>query len=397
LLSYLRFSTVTKPILKMKKAATTTATAEAAKTEKAFTEGAELPRIVRYKGEEGDDIPFLAGDLIKLIEEDDEGFFAVPKGATEEEEDDAITVFPHEFDELDEEERDEAEEEFEAEADNPSEYEQEKATAARVATDKKLKVTKAAPPKGGKKTAVEAPVKEAKTTTVKAPKVEQVDKKPVVLSKGVKEVLAGTSAVVAARKLVKQAQATDYTLGGVLCKIEQDKDYEKVKDEAGEFFTGKDGFEKFIENDLGIKYRKARYLMNVYETFSTLKVSESRLLKLKYSKAKEILDVVQAKPEDAEEWLEKADTLTLEDLNAQLTKARKKLGIERTARGTGGQGGGSEMTTLKVRFFNDQAKVVEQALDKAKKQVEVGDGDTEATVLQKASYLIYSEWLESQS
>lgn len=353
-----------------------------------------IPRIVRYKGEEGEDIPFTKGDLIKLIEEDDEGFFAVPKGATEEEEDDAITVFPSEFDELDEDEHDEAEEEFNAEAENPSEYEQEKATAARVATDKKLKVTKATPPKGGKKKGADESVKVTKT---KALKQESVEKKPVVLSKGVKEVLAGTSAVVAARKLVKQAQATDYTLGGVLCKIEEDKDYEKVKDDSGEFYTGKDGFEKFIENDLGLKYRKARYLMNVYETFSTLKVSEARLLKLKYSKAKEILDVVQAKPEEAEEWLEKADTLTLEDLNAQLTKARKKLGIERTARGTTGQGGGSEMTTLKVRFFNDQAKVVENALDKAKKQVEVSDGDTEATILQKASYLIYSEWLESQS
>jgi hypothetical protein len=354
-------------------------------SKKKTTEEKELPRIVRYTGEEGEDIPFKEGDLIRLIEEDDEGYFAVLKGSPPEEEDDAITVFPGEIEELDEEELEEVAEEDEEEAVNPSEYEQEKASAARHNADKKLKVIKTSAPEK------KVPVKKVAVTAA-------VEPKELVLTKHVKDALKGKSAVSAARQLVKQAQATDYTLGGVLSKVEEERAYEREKDENGEPFVGKDGFERFVELDLGIKYRKARYLMTFYQTFAPLGITEGKLLKAKYTKTKEILDVVQANPESAEEWLEKAGDMKLDDLQAELTKARKKLGIERTPRGTGGQGNaGSDMVTIKVRFFNDQAKVFEKAIDKAKKMIEVGEGDTEDMVLQKAMVCIVTEWLDLNS
>jgi hypothetical protein len=348
----------------------------------------EVGQIVRYIGKDEDDLPFANGDLIKLDEEDKDGYIAVPIGGDP---DDGVVVYLSEIEPADEDEVEDAVKD----ADNPSIYEQDKRDAAKVVADKKLKVVKTTEKKA-------APVKKAAAVKEAAPAPDATEKasepalKELVLTKAVKEALNGKSAVVAARQLVKAGAMNDFNLGGVLAKISRDADHETVVNPAtGEAFAGAKGFADFVEQDLGIKYGKARYLIRFYETFSQIKgVDEKKLAQVGYAKAKEILDVVEACPEDADKWLTDARDEKLVDLQVKLTAAREELGITRTPRGLSGSN--STMTTVKFKVFNDQAKIIENAIEKAKKQIDIADGDNDDMVRQKAIVHIFSDWFEVQ-
>jgi len=354
----------------------------------------KVGQYVRYIGKDEDDLPFANGDLVRLDEEDKEGFIAIPIGGDPE---DGVNVYLDEIEEADEDEVDEA-----LEADQEGEqssYDAAKAEAANDVAEKKLKVKKAEPDKvevAAKKKAA-APKKEVVAEETSTTKASEPEAKELVLTKGVQEALKGKSAVAAARALVKQGMISDYNLGGVLAKISRDKDYEKVVNpETGEKFEGQKGFSDFVESDLGIRYGKARYLIRFYETFSQIKgVSEEKLAAVGYAKAKEILDVVEAKPEDANKWLTDAKEEKLVDLQKKLGEAREELGIVRTPRGTTGRSG-VDMVTVKFKAFNDQATIIEKAIEKAKVQIEVTDNDTDDQVRQKAIVHIFSDWLDVQ-
>lgn len=347
--------------------------------------------IVRYTGKDETDLPFSNGDNIKLVEEDNDGFVAVAIGGDPE---DGIGVYLDEIEALDADEAEAVKEEAkEAEGGDRSAYDEAKEEAAKEESNKRLKVKRSTPAK--KATTKKAPTKKA------TPEEEPEEEKQLVITTSVKNVLKGKSAVNAARALVKEGQINDFNLGGVLAKIERDGDYLKVDDpETGEKFTEQKGpnggFARFVELDLGIKYGKARYLQRFYETFAGLKgINEKKLAAAGYSKTKEILDVVEANPEDANKWLEKATTEKLVDLQTELKEARKDLGIERTPRGTSGSSS-SKMTTVKFRVFNDQAKIIETAIEKAESKIEAKDGESDEQRKQRAIVHIFTDWFEVQ-
>lgn len=357
----------------------------------------KVGQIVRYTGKDENDLPFKNGDLVKLDEEDKDGFIAIPIGGDPE---DGVNVYLNEIEAVDDDEAEEAEHDSK----DRSEYDTAKVEAANDVAESKLKLkVKAAPTKKAAPATKVAPA----AKVAKADKVEKVAKaepeppKELILTKAVQEALKGKSAVNAARALVKAGQINDFNLGGVLAKIQRDDDHVKVEDpEAGGFYDSKGGptggFARFVEQDLGIKYGKARYLIRLYETFSSIKgVDEKKLAAVGYSKAKEILDVVEADPTSANKWLTSAKDEKLVDLQKSLVKARETLGITRTARGTSGSSG-ANMTTVKFRVFNDQAKIVEKAIEKAKTQIQVLDGDSDDQVRQKCLVHIFTDWMDVQ-
>tara|TARA_R110000772_G_scaffold27652_3_gene70180 strand:+ start:646 stop:1809 length:1164 start_codon:yes stop_codon:yes gene_type:complete len=368
-------------------------------------DGFQVGHIAKYIGPNEDDLPFEKGDLVKLAENDKDGFIAVAIGGDPE---DGISVFPDEIEEVDEEIAENANEEHEASSNgDQSAYDEAKAETAKAKAKKKLKVKAAPKKKAPKKKEVTKPKAKAKETKVTKvakvakPKAEKAPEEPkeLIITKEVEAAIKGKSAVNAARALVKAGQINDFNLGGVLAKIARDKDYLKVVDpETGENFTEENkGFERFVENDLGIKYQKGRYLIKFYQTFAGLKgVSQATLAGVKYSKAKEILDVVSAEPESANEWLTDAKDMKLVDLTKKLQTARERLDIVRTPRGTTGSSAVG-MTTVKFRVFNDQATQIDRAIQKAKKQVEIGKDETDDQIMQKCIVHIFTDWEELQS
>lgn len=348
--------------------------------------------IVKYVGEESDEIPFKKDDLILLKREEAEGYAAVPFDKPKSKE--ATLVYTSEVEEIDEDEAADAEDEA---AKNASEDEAEAEAAAKKLAEAEKKAAaaekkKAAAAKKKKKAATAAKIDEV----VESNQTQENDDEVVELieTKEVKAALKGKSAVRAARDIVNGGVVTDFTLGGILAKIAAEKLHTKESDpETGEKFTNdRKGFEAFIENDLGLRYRKAQWLIEFYATFSAAGVDPKKLAKAKYSKVKEVLAIVRTNPDEAEEWLDKANTQKFVDLKEEARRYERKIGVVKKTRGKND----ATMVSYRFKVFNAQAKAVDEAVAKAKSLIEFEDKDNESMQDAKAIYHIFSEWLQLQ-
>lgn len=103
-------------------------------------------------------------------------------------------------------------------------------------------------------------------------------------------------------------------LGAALKEIKENNHYEPQWS----------SFHEYVEMELNMSPSKASKLQSVYETFSG--VDEEKLVKAGgWSNLYEIQEVVDNE-DDAEEWIEKAGTLTRKDLRTEIRK--RKTGIE---------------------------------------------------------------------
>jgi len=205
--------------------------------------------------------------------------------------------------------------------------------------------------KGGVSEAVtaasNAPVVEAEVLTPQAaPGVVQtfVDSASVTL------LLSHQDALAAAKSLVDQVDNTYFTLGGVLHHIYA----EGVFKVAG--YDGKRGFADYVSKELGIQYRKAMYLIDIYVAFRNLGVDEVQLAAIGWSKAKELTKV--ATPDNIDQLMEMAATSTREEIQTF---------IQRETVGAGDATTGTRVSKTKLQFslFEDQAATVTRALTAA--------------------------------
>lgn len=353
--------------------------------------------IVKYVGEESDEIPFKGGDLILLKREEAEGYAAVPFDKPKSKE--ATLVYTSEVEEIDEDEAADAEDEA---AKNAAEDEAEAAAAAKKLAEAEKKAAAAEKKKAAAKKKAATAKKKKKAAAEKIDEVVEADQTQenddevveLIETKEVKAALKGKSAVRAARDIVNGGVVTDFTLGGILAKIAAEKLHTKESDpETGEKFTNdRKGFEAFIENDLGLRYRKAQWLIEFYATFSAAGVDPKKLAKAKYSKVKEVLAIVRTKPDEAEEWLDKANTQKFVDLKEEARRYERKIGVVKKTRGKND----ATMVSYRFKVFNAQAKAVDEAVAKAKSLIEFEDKDNESMQDAKAIYHIFSEWLQLQ-
>lgn len=197
---------------------------------------------------------------------------------------------------------------------------------------------------------------------------------------------SGKTAVAAAKKLVETAERTYFTLGGVLAYINQNATFEKVKVD-GEFpYKGKEGFEAFCVETLNIKYRKATYLIAIYEAFTNAGLTERKLQTIGWSKAKELVAILNAEPEQANEWIEKAKKVGTAELQEQVKTRLTTLG----AKVHGNSKNQVKSVVCKFVVHEDEGEVVKEALALAKEQAET-ESDSAAFAY------ILKEWLALQS
>lgn len=195
---------------------------------------------------------------------------------------------------------------------------------------------------------------ELPVSTGAAPATGTSDVLEVTHSSSVAALLAEHDALEAAEELVRRSDETEFTLGGVLAHIQREGIHQRLG------FQGKRGFEDYIEQRLGLKYRKARYLINIYEYFTNLGIDETRLSAMGWSKAKEL--VGKATLENFDDLVEYAEGHTREQLIEHLRTSY-------TDAGDGSDTGTSvKQTRLTFALFADQASTVTRALDAAKQQ-----------------------------
>jgi len=198
-------------------------------------------------------------------------------------------------------------------------------------------------------------------------------------SESVQSILNDTDALDAAKELVERAAENDYTLGGVLTHIRNNGIHQRLG-----FDGGKDGFSKYIENELGIAYRKAMYLISIYEHFRALDIPEERLAEIGWSKAKELVAITDRTAFD--EAHEYAKAHTRDELIAHV----KQTVNAGDGSGTGNAAGTATKVTRNFRLFNEQAETVDRALAAAKVQAG-SDDDNQALEHICAEWQLMSE------
>lgn len=227
---------------------------------------------------------------------------------------------------------------------------------------------------------------------------EEAEEAVIVDSASVKKALKG-SAVDAAKSLVRRVDETSYTLGGVLNHIKTTGEHEAIVDAKGKkrfakVKTDEDGkqistFAQYCEVELGLEYRKAMYLIDIYRHFAALGVDEKRVAAIGWSKAKELVKVTNA--DNFDKMLTYAETHKKDDVIKHVRDTIVKLGGEsgsgRKTRET------RTKTTFTVKAFDDQAKAIKQAIAAVKKN-NPGEGgemsDNDALLFMLTEYVATS-------
>ena len=261
-----------------------------------------------------------------------------------------------------------------------------KSGKAPAKTDAPAKPAAAKPAgKGGKNLAAAAKAEGAKVAAKKAPVVKEPAKvdPPVVLidTPALKAAIQESGdAFKAAEFLQDQIEQNFFTLGGVLAHIQHDGLY---KDK----YPDKGGFEQYVENELEINPRKARYLINIYIKTTAAKHDEKRLASVGWTKARLIMQVMEHPDFNFEKTIKFAEKHTRDELESWAKKTYVKAG----RRGSGGDSGGSGSTeqvekfTGKFAIFGASAEIANAAINKAKELCENDD-------ISKALEYIMTEW-----
>lgn len=211
------------------------------------------------------------------------------------------------------------------------------------------------------------------------------------LTASVKAAMAEAGGLIeAVEKLIEKSSATDFTIGGLLAKIEETAAFESIVDEYGvsRYGTGHRGFGKFVEDHLGMKYRKAKYLTGIYRVCTERGITEKQLAGIGWSKIKEALGALSDSDADVDEILEEAKNLSFDEFKAAM---RKKV-IDGGGRIHGNSK--ADQVNFSFRLFNDKAALLNDALASAKATLGI-EGDDVVANSQALDHIV-TEWLSMQ-
>lgn len=156
----------------------------------------------------------------------------------------------------------------------------------------------------------------------------------------------------AARKLATDLVEADgfnlFKLGGVLAIIYDKKFYEGY---------GFETFAKFVEDEHGMKYRKAMYLINIYTKLVEANIEWATVKHLGWTKLRVIADHLTH--ENASEWITRSEGMTV----AQLEDYIRSM----NAGGTSEEADdAAKTTTMTFKVHADQKDDIRASVDKAK-------------------------------
>lgn len=153
--------------------------------------------------------------------------------------------------------------------------------------------------------------------------------------------------------LIDSVDFSYFKLGGVLSAI-QDNEWWKGEN---------DSFKGFIQDNFGLHYRKAMYLINIYDKLVEANIPWAKVSGIGWTKLKELADILT--PENVDEWVAKANSMTTLNLQAAVKAAKSgELGTEGT---TDPDSSGVSTVTFKVHPDQKESinKAVEQAMEEA--------------------------------
>jgi hypothetical protein len=187
----------------------------------------------------------------------------------------------------------------------------------------------------------------------KSKKVAKVaDKGDVIVSTAhTMENLTKEKAYALAQQLAENVEFTFFQLGGVLSVIQSHGWYHD---------EGYETFRDFVEAEYGLQYRKAVYLIAIYNGLVESGVPWEKVKHLGWTKLKELAHILT--PTNVDEWMGKVDGLTV----LQLQQLLKSSGSPDVEAGVEPQQEANKITTLTIKVHSDQKEVIREAIEKAK-------------------------------
>lgn len=157
--------------------------------------------------------------------------------------------------------------------------------------------------------------------------------------------------------LLDSADFTNFKLGGVLGSI---LGHQWWKEE------GFVSFKEFLSTKFPmVKYRKAMYLIDIYVALVESGVTWTKVGHLGWTKLKELATVINK--DNVDDWVAKAENLTVLQLIEEIRKAKTKL---QNPGEPDADAAPSSVTTITFKVHADQKETIRDAVEKAKEEAE---------------------------
>ena len=185
------------------------------------------------------------------------------------------------------------------------------------------------------------------------------------------ENLTKNKALPMVENLMEDADFNWFQIGGVLAQI-QEKDWWQD--------LGFETFKDFMEGRYGIKYRRGMHFISIYRNLTANEIPWDAVKSVGWSKLKEFAD--QLDPENVEEWVERANGMTviqLQEYIKSLKAGTSKAGTEEGGEAETEVSDVTSFTTMTFKLHEDQKETIQQAIDKAKEE---NDTDSPAVALE---------------
>lgn len=166
------------------------------------------------------------------------------------------------------------------------------------------------------------------------------------------ETLTKTKALNEAERLAENVEESYFRLGGVLKLIQDNSWFEGYKD-----------FPTFVREKYGFGDRKARYLQDIYTALVIKQIPWEKVHHLGWTKMKDLAPVLTL--ENLDEWIPKADKMTVTELMEAIKGSQGQVGVG----GQAEQKLSNEVVKFHFKLKKDQAEIVTQAIAKAKAEV----------------------------
>jgi hypothetical protein len=164
--------------------------------------------------------------------------------------------------------------------------------------------------------------------------------------------LTALEAIAAIPALLESADENYFRLGGHLSVIQSEKFYTAA---------GYETFRTFVEAEFGLAYRKAMYWIQIYDKLIESGVPWAKVKTVGWTKLKDLALILTV--ENADEWVERALSSTVLQLQAAIASA--KAGTLPNS-GITPEGPKSEVTTFTVKVHTDQKLTIKEAIQKAR-------------------------------
>ena len=139
-----------------------------------------------------------------------------------------------------------------------------------------------------------------------------------------------------------QEGSNNFRVGGLLAKIQ----------ESGWWNEDYSSFKAYIEDQFGIHYRKAMYLIAIYNGLVQSDIPYEKVSHLGWSKIKELADIISV--DNVDEWVEKANSMTVMALREEVKKA-KQNGHTLPSTEVSEE---ANVSTFTVKVHNDQKRLL---------------------------------------